>query len=174
GFLFLAAGEVVERVGRRGIADLADQLSFPVAFGLAVGTWAIAGLPPLAGFVAKNVIIQSAPGWAKTVLLFLGMGTAASFAKLIPLFQPRGRGRAGGVWLLSAAVIMFGLGGIVANPRLFGWPAWGEAILAAGGGYALYLGLRTVRPGLPRFTFDRALVSILAGAVVLAGLIALS
>ncbi|MBC7220663.1 hypothetical protein H5T55_04230 [Candidatus Bipolaricaulota bacterium] len=174
GLLFLAAGEGVERVGQRRMADLAGQLSLPVAVGLAVGTWAIAGLPPLAGFAAKGVLAQAAPGWAKTVLFALGLGTAVSFSKLVPLLRPCGRGRTGGLGLLSGAVIAFGLGGILAIPGLLSLPACGAALLAAVIGYALHLGLRTVRPRLPRFTFDRALVSALAGAVGVAGLVTLS
>ena len=173
GLLFLAAGEAVEGTGRREIAALAGQLSVPVALSLAVGTWAIVGLPPLAGFAAKGVLAQAAPAWTKTVLFALGVGTAASFAKLLPLFRPVGKGRVGGLGVLTGAVVGFGLAGILAFPELTSWRAWGEAFLAVAMGYALYLGLRAVAPPLARFTFDRMLVSVLLGTVGIAALVAL-
>ncbi|MGQ9699638.1 MAG: proton-conducting transporter transmembrane domain-containing protein [Candidatus Bipolaricaulaceae bacterium] len=72
GLLFLAAGEGVEAAGRREIAKLANRLSAPAALALAVGTWAMVGLPPLAGFFAKSMLGQSLPGWAKWVLFARG------------------------------------------------------------------------------------------------------
>ncbi len=173
GLLFLAAGEAVERVGRREIARLAGQLSVPVALALAVGTWAIVGLPPLAGFAAKGILAQDAPNWAKAVLFSLEVGTAASFAKLVPLFRPQGTSPIGGLGFLAAAVVALGVGGLLVVPGLFSLWAWGEAFLAAGIGWGLYLGLRTLRPILPRFTFDRALGSLFVGAVVATGILLL-
>jgi len=171
GLLFLAAGEAVEGCGERRIAGLAGRLSAPVAVALGVGTWAIVGLPPLAGFAAKGILAQGAPVWTKSVLVALSLGTAASFAKLIPLLRPRGRGRVGGLALLETAVIGLGGGVTLLAPERLDLRAWVEPFLIAGAGYALYLGLRLRRPALPRFTLDRALVSLLGAAIVLAGAI---
>lgn len=98
---FPAAGEAVERAGKRTIAELAGQLSRPVALGLVLGTWAIAGLPPLAGFAAKGALAQGAPAWAKAAFYALGIGTAASFSKLLPLVRPTGPGKPGGLPILG-------------------------------------------------------------------------
>lgn len=117
----------------REMVRRAGQLSLPVAVGLAVGTCAIAGLPPFAGFVAKGLLAQGAPAWAK-----------ASFCGL-------------------------SLGGTVLVSGLLSPGAWGEAILVVGLGYVLYLGLRVIRPRLPRFALDGAVVVLLSGAVGIAG-----
>lgn len=174
GLLFLAAGEAVDRVGRRAIADLAGRLSLPVAVGLGVGAWAIAGLPPLAGFAAKGALVQGAPAWAKGVFYALGLGTAASFSKLIPLLRPRGPGPVGGLPVLAGAVAAFGVGGTLLGEGLLSLQVWGEAILVAGEGYGLYRGLRRVCPPLPRWGFDWSVASLLAAAVGVVGLVVLS
>ncbi|GAB4305450.1 MAG: hypothetical protein Kow0097_03810 [Candidatus Bipolaricaulota bacterium] len=173
GLLFLAAGEAVDRVGRREIAPLAGHLSASVAIGLGVGACAIAGLPPLAGFAAKGLLAHGAPAWARGVFYALGLGTAASFAKLVPLFRPRGPGPVGGLPVLVAAVVAFGLGGTLLVGGLLSRRAWGEAIMVVGLGYGLYLGLRRVRPRLPRWGFDWSVVSLLLASVGVVGLVAL-
>ena len=173
GLLFLAAGEAVERAGRREIASLAGQLSLPVAVGLGVGACAIAGLPPLAGFAAKGLLAQGAPAWAKALFYALGLGTAASFSKLIPLFRPKEGGLVGGLPVLAAAVLGLGLGGTVLVSGLLNLRAWGEAFLIVAAGYGTYLGLRRIHPRLPRWGFDWAVVSLLVGAVGVAGLVTL-
>ncbi len=172
GLLFLAAGEAVERTGQRQIAFLTGRLSLPLAVGLGVGACAIAGLPPLAGFAAKGVLALGAPGWAKGAFFALGLGTAASFSKLVPLLRPRERGPAGGLPVLAAAVVALGVAGTVLAGDLLAPRAWGEAILVVGLGYGLYHGLSRVRPGLPRWGFDWSVVSLLGASVGVAGLVA--
>lgn len=171
GLLFLGAGEGVEGAGRRGIPDLAGRLSVPVVGALAVGTWAIVGLPPLAGFAAKGALAQSAPAWAKGVFIALGLGTAASFSRLVPLFRPSGRGRPGGLPVLGLAVVAGGIVGLVLLPGLASPTAWGEGFLVAALGYGLCLGLKRVRPRLPRLGFDWAVASLLAGTLAVVGLV---
>lgn len=173
GLLFLAAGEGVEVAGRREIAELANRLPAPAALALAVGTWAMAGLPPLAGFFAKSVLGQSLPGWAKWVLFALGVGTTAAFFRLIPLFHPHGRGRVGGLWFLGLMVMGVGFWGVLTVPGLVNWRLWGEAFLTAGIGYLLQRGLRVLPFSPPWFSFEGKLVSVLLGAVVMASLLAL-
>jgi len=77
----------------------------------------------------------------------------------------------GGLALLGAAVIGLGAGVTLLAPERLDLRAWVEPFLIAGAGYALYLGLRLRRPALPRFTLDRAMVSLLGAAIVLAGAI---
>lgn len=173
GLLFLAAGEAVERAGKRTIAELAGQLSRPVALGLVLGTWAIAGLPPLAGFAAKGALAQGAPAWAKAAFYALGIGTAASFSKLLPLVRPTGPGKPGGLPILGGAVLALGIGATAFLPALRTPAAWGEAILVGAVGYILYVAVRRVRLPLPSWGFDSSVVHLLAASVGLAGLVAL-
>ncbi|MCR4391705.1 MAG: hypothetical protein NUV94_02735 [Candidatus Acetothermia bacterium] len=169
GLLFLAAGTGIEGTGVRSIPALAGRLPLPSALALGVGTWAIAALPPLAGFAAKGALAIGAPPVAKWVLFALGVGTAASFSKLLPLLRPAGRrGGFGGMGLLMGAVVGFGLWGLAEFSGLMTPGAWGEAFLGAGAGYGLYLAVRRFHPRLPRFTLDRAAVAALLGAVGIA------
>lgn len=169
GLLFLAAGQAIEETGEREIASLAGRLSWPTALGLAVGTWAIAGLPPLAGFAAKGALTADLSPMARAVLGALSVGTAALCARLIPLLRPGPKGTAspGGVTVLIVSLVGFGLWGFLRLPGLLAPGKWAEAVGEALGGYGLYLLLRRVRPPLPRITLDRATVLALLGATAL-------
>lgn len=168
GLLFLAAGSGVVQTGKREIKELAGRLSWPVAVGLGVGTWAIAGLPPLAGFAAKGFLSQGAPFWAKAVFSGLGIGTAASFSKLIPLLRPIGTGPVGGLAVLVAGVMGLGLGAFFFVPELREPRAVAEAALVAGVGYALHWPLRRWPLRFPELGLDRSLVSLLFGTLGIA------
>ncbi|MGC9529528.1 MAG: hypothetical protein ACP5G2_02765 [Candidatus Bipolaricaulaceae bacterium] len=97
----------------------------------------------------------------------LSVGTAAAYCRLLPLLRP---GRPGGTWgatgLLMAAAL--GLGGwqLAPGPPL-PWPAWPKAALVVVSGYAVHLLLRRLPVGLPRITFDRAVLALVIGAVAL-------
>ncbi|MFH1609040.1 MAG: proton-conducting transporter membrane subunit [Candidatus Bipolaricaulota bacterium] len=170
GLLFLSAGQAIEATGERQIAHLAGRLAWPCALGLAAGTWAIAGLPPLAGFSAKGALTADLAPVARAVLVAMSVGTAASFAKVIPLLRPGPKREAsfGGVMVLIVALVGFGLWGFLRVPALLDPGKWAEAAGGALGGYGLYLLLRRVRPRLPRITLDRATVVALLGAAALA------
>lgn len=170
GLLFLAAGQAIEETGEREIASLAGRLSWPCALGLAVGTWAIVGLPPLAGFTAKGALTADLAPAARAVVVALSVGTAASFAKVIPLVGPGPKRSAspGGVAVLIVALVGFGVWGFLSRPELLDPGKWAVAAGGALGGYGLYLLLGRVRPRLPRITLDRATVLALLGAVALA------
>jgi len=170
GLLFIAAGQAIETTGEREIAHLADRLAWPTAVGLAVGTWAIAGLPPLAGFTAKGALAAGLLLPMKAVLVALSVGTAASFAKVIPLLRPgpKREDSSGGVMILIVVLVGFGLWDFASRPELRQLGKWAEAAGGALGGYGLYLLLRRVRPRLPRITLDRATVVALLGAAALA------
>ena len=167
GLLFLCAGEAVEARGVRTIPELAGRVPWPAALGLALGTWAIVGLPPLAGFAAKAVLCADQPGWTKAIYLLLTLGTAASFAKLFPLFRGQGEGRWAGPALFAA-----GLTGLSAALLLwFPGEEWTarllEAFLSVLIGVLLYRWLRFRVLPLPRFTLDRAFLGTLLATVFL-------
>lgn len=171
GLLFLSAGEAVEARGMRFVSELAGRVPWPAALGLGLGSWAIVGLPPLAGFAAKGFVSLGQPSWAKALFILLGMGTAASFAKLLPLFRGHGHGKLGGIPLLSAGVITLGLLGILGDPALQTWRTWVEAVFIMGLGVLLYLLLRSQSLSLPRFFLERALLAALLTAVVLSAFV---
>ncbi|MCS7240032.1 MAG: hypothetical protein NZ651_02145 [Candidatus Bipolaricaulota bacterium] len=167
GLLFLCAGEAVEAGATRSIPELVGKVPWPAALGLAVGSWAIVGLPPLAGFVAKNYLSLAQPIWAKAFLFLLSVGTAASFAKLLTLFRGQGGGKFGGIMLLAMGVIALGLWGILHNPAVLALQAWVEAVLAVGLGFLTYLLVREKRLPLPQFFLEHALLSVLLATVAL-------
>ncbi|MGQ9699639.1 MAG: hypothetical protein ACUVQS_00980 [Candidatus Bipolaricaulaceae bacterium] len=102
-----------------------------------------------------------------------GVGTTAAFFRLIPLFHPHGRGRAGGPWFLGLMVMGVGFWGILTVPGLVNWRLWGEAFLTAGIGYFLRRGFRVLPFSLPWLSFQGKLVSLPLGAVMIASLLAL-
>ncbi len=166
--LFVAAGKAIAAGGSRRIDELSGRLSLSTSLALGLGTAAIVGLPPLAGFAAKGILGGSLPGWGKWTLFGLGVGTAASFAKLIPLLVPGPPGRAWrGEWPLALGLLAAGGWGLSHVPSLLSPVAWGQAlgVVALGGGF--YLGLRRFHPPLPRWTLDRACLAILMGGLAI-------
>ncbi len=168
GLLFLSAGMAVEAKGKRNIPELKGGLPWPVVMGLALGTWAIVGLPPLAGFAGKQALSFQGPGWAKGVLIGLSLGTAVSFAKLLPLLKPEKGGTLGGLPFLAGGVVALGIWGFFLFPELLQpWP-WLECIFVAVVGYGIYRRLSARTGALPRITFDWALLFTLISAFALA------
>lgn len=167
GLLFLAAGEGIEATGEREIRRLAGRMPGPVALGLAMGSWAIAGIPPLAGFVAKEALGGAVPPPFSVILTALSLGTAASFSRLLPLFRGKGKGAWGGMGALALGVLGFGLWGLAAVPKILHPAPWIQAGAVAGAGYLFHLGLHRLRPNWPRITLDRGTTAILVGTAVL-------
>lgn len=166
--LFLAAGKAIGEGGSREIAQLGGRVSHATCLALGLGTAAIVGLPPLAGYSAKEILASGLAGWEKWVLVSLGVGTAASFAKLIPLLGPGRRGGAWrGEWLLSLTLLGLAGWGFSYSPALSSGGAWGKALGAVSLGWLVHLGLRRFHPRLPRWTLDRACLAILVGAVAI-------
>jgi len=121
GLLFLAAGRAEKEGGSHLISRLPGKLSGETRALLAIGTLAIVGFPPLAGYAAKGLLAAGAPPWGKWALTFLSLGTAASFAKLLQLLLvggPPAKTHYLPGWLLGAVVVGTGLGGLVALPGL--------------------------------------------------------
>lgn len=169
GLLFQAGGVAVHSTGQRDIPGLAGKVPPSAAWGLALGTAAIVGLPPLAGFVGKEYLGIVTPPALSWTLTALAVGTAASFSKLLPLFRA-GRGEASveAVLILALGVIGFSGWGLASLPGLLDLEVWARALGAAAVGYGLYLLLRRAQPALPRVTLDRAMVAALLGAAALA------
>ncbi|GAB4305446.1 MAG: hypothetical protein Kow0097_03800 [Candidatus Bipolaricaulota bacterium] len=169
GLLFQSSGTGIEAVGGRGIPDLAGRLPRPAVWGLALGVGSIIGLPPLAGFVSKEFLgglVPAGYGWALTLL---GVGTAASFSKLLPLLRPGpGKGPWGGVAILGVGVLAFSAWGLASLPGLLDLVTWGKAAAAVAVGYGLYLVVRRVRVPLPKVQLDHISVAVLAAAGLLA------
>ncbi len=169
--LFLSAGRAEAEGGGRRIAGLAGKLSGWTRVSLALGVAAIVGLPPLAGYGAKGLISAAAPPWGKAVLLFLSLGTAAAFARVLPLLA---RGRPGGgadraLPLLGAALLAGGLSLMAREPRLLGYPALLSAIGIATAGAAAGWAIRGHAPRTPRWRLDEAFLALLfstAGVVL--------
>lgn len=169
GLLFQAAGQAVEAVGKRDILSLAGRLPSPAAIGLAVGTAAIVGLPPLAGFVGKEllgVMVPPAFSWTLTVLT---LGTAASFSKLLPLFRMGpAAGERGAVALLTAGVLGFSSWGLLSLPNLWAPSLWLRALAVVAVGFGLHLVIHRLDIRLPKIGLDRAALVSLVGSVGLA------
>ncbi len=169
GLLFYAGGSGIEAVGVREIPHLAGRLPRAAGWGLALGTWSIAGLPPLAGFVAKEFLgglVPSPYAWALTLL---GVGTAASFSKILPLLHPaRGHGAWGGVLFLGMGVVGFSAWGLASLPGVLSPATWGKALAAVVAGYGLFLLVRRGRVPLPKVELDHISLAVLVAAGLLA------
>jgi len=89
--LFLAAGTAFDAVGSTNIAHMIHTrhlIPLRTRAALLLGTLAIVGLPPFDGYIAKAPLLAAAHGWAnQAILVLIGIGTAASFLKLLPLFK---------------------------------------------------------------------------------------
>ncbi|MBC7220664.1 hypothetical protein H5T55_04235 [Candidatus Bipolaricaulota bacterium] len=169
GLLFQSGGTAIEAVGERTIPDLARRLPRPAAWGLALGVGSIIGLPPLAGFVSKGFLGGLVPGGYGWALTLLGVGTATSFSKLLPLLRPGPRGGPrGGVVILGVGVLAFSAWGLASLPGLLDAAAWGKAAAAVAVGYGLYLVVRRVRVPLPKVGLDHISVAVLLAAGLLA------
>ncbi|MBC7222183.1 hypothetical protein H5T56_04300 [Candidatus Bipolaricaulota bacterium] len=161
GLLFLAGGQAVDAVGARELPELVGKVPSAAAWGLAMGTASIVGVPPLAAFVAKEFLGLTLPAGFSWVLFSLSLGTAASFAKIIPLLRPGpGKVERGGLILLTSGLMAFSLWGLVSLPELWKAAVWGKALAAVAAGYGVYFLARRFQPKLPRLTMERALVLI--------------
>jgi len=166
GLLFLSAGKAIVQAGLRRIGELGGRLSWGPAMGLAVGTWAIAGLPPLAGFAAKGVLGAALPAWGKWLLLALGVGTVTSFAKLVPLLRPRGgRLQLAGEIPLVLALFALSIWSLISHPFLLDPYLWGQSVFALLAGLLLFSLTRRLHPRLPQLTLDRTALTLLLGSV---------
>lgn len=137
--------------------------------GASVGRLVDCWTPPLAGFVAKEFLGDLVPpvyGWALTLL---GVGTAASFSKTLPLMRPAARhGQWGGIILLGIGVVGFSAWGLASLPGLRAAATWGKALAAVGAGYVLSFLFRRTQVRLPEVQLDHMSVAMLIAAALLA------
>jgi len=93
GLLFLASGEVVRATGSAFISQQIVQkgrIPRQTRIALLVGTLAIVGLPPLAGFTAKGLLGASTDSiWLQLLLVLMTLGTVITFSKITGLIDPR-------------------------------------------------------------------------------------
>jgi hydrogenase-4 component F len=89
--IFFAVGHAVQKSGTQVMADIRGmlQVSPTVGWGLALGTFAILGMPPFGVFASEFLIITTAMHeypWATPILLIsLGVAFAAIFGKIQPV-----------------------------------------------------------------------------------------
>ena len=174
GLLFLSGGEAVQATGHRKISDLAwKDVPITARVGLLVGTSAIIGLPPLAGFAGKALIHGDIP--VQVTIGIISLATATAFSRVVPLFRFTHPGKPDGTKLLSYSIlalpILFFLPFMRAvSPAIAGYnfsslSGIGEALSLIGGGYLLYRALSHTALHLPTriFRIEEGTLIILAG-----------
>jgi hydrogenase-4 component F len=89
--IFFAVGHAVQKTGTQVMENIRGllQVSPTVGWGLALGTFAILGMPPFGVFASEFLIITTAMHeypWATPILLVaLGIAFAAIFGKIQPV-----------------------------------------------------------------------------------------
>lgn len=83
GLLFIAAGNIYERLGTQEVKNWNGKITRLEYFALLAGSIAISGFPFTSGCVTKHSIIQTVPLLEKYVLLIASVGTVISFSKFI-------------------------------------------------------------------------------------------
>lgn len=186
--LFLAAGEAARAVRSSDLHELIlrrDAIPRGARAALLIGVFGIVGLPPFAGFAAKAVLESGIhPTILHAVVALISVGTAASFAKLLPLFRSRSRAvccawpQVAAYGWLGAAILFFLPISATVIPRSFlsatwHWPAYVEAITAIGVGLILHRVLRGRPFSLPTriFRIEEATLVILASFFVVYALL---
>lgn len=178
GLLFLAAGQVVQTTGSAFIPQqIAKREKIPRAtrIALLVGTLAIVGLPPLAGFCAKGLLsagTHSLP--LQLLLVFMSLGTVVSFSKLAPLLNPWRGGAGDGAKAISYGILALPIIAFLPLSFLFisriqvlsslGLLQAGESVAIIGAGFLVYLVLRGHPVRLPQqiFRLEEAILTILS------------
>ncbi len=183
GLLFLASGEVGRTTGSNFIPEqvaLRERIPRSTCVALLVGTLAIIGVPPLAGFCAKSLIAQGGSSLSlHIVLASVSLGTVISFAKLAPFLMPHRapagrRSKTASFIILAAAIVAF-------LPLSFSFVSraqWAaelnpyqaaEGIALIGVGFAIHRLIRTRPLALPQriFRLEEAILVILATLIAL-------
>jgi multicomponent Na+:H+ antiporter subunit D len=188
--LFLAIGDACTRLGTTRVPTLAEHrhdIARGTKAAILVGMLGIVGLPPLAGFAAKAALESGLSSvLVHAMVAVVSVGTAASFAKLLPLVARGGSGvvpwsRAAAYLWLAAAIVLFEPLSRAMVPysawlTALRWPAVLEAVLAVAAGVAAYQALRRRRWALPQavFRLEEGPLVILAGFLLVFLLIATS
>ena len=178
GLLFLAAGEVVRATGSAFIPQqiaLKGKIPRAARIALLIGTLAIVGLPPLAGFCAKGLLSASAHSLSIHLLMvFISLGTVISFSKLTALLDPRYRGsgdvaKAVSYGVLAIPIIAFLPLSFLLVPRIqalstLDFLRAGESLGVIAAGFLVHLALRGHPIHLPQriFRLEEAILMILS------------
>jgi len=181
--LFLAAGAAYDAVGSTDIAELIrsrHRIPLRTRAALLLGTLAIVGLPPFDGYIAKAPLLAAAHGWAnQIVLLLVGIGTAASFAKLLPLFRgPYRRVGADPAWwsyvVLALPIVLFlpierALFGAAFVRPVMNWLIAVESVAVVATGWLVHRIHRRLAVRAPEglFRLEPGMFAILAGFVTI-------
>lgn len=178
--LFLAAGEAARAVRSSNLRELLlrrDAIPRGARIALLIGVAGIIGLPPFAGFAAKSLLESGIhPALLHAAVAVISVGTAASFAKLLPLFGFRATSSccswshvAAYAWL-GGAVILFLPASATVIPRsvlsaTWQWPAYLEALAAIALGLGIHAAVRNRPFRLPFriFRIEEGTLVILAG-----------
>ncbi|MGB2982678.1 MAG: proton-conducting transporter membrane subunit [Candidatus Bipolaricaulia bacterium] len=188
--LFLAVGEAARIVGGSDVRMLVSSrrlIPGATRAALIVGVLGIVGIPPLAGFTAKTILESSIhPTLLHAAVGLISVGTAAAFAKLIPLLVGRSSGhiewnRALAFAWLGGAVVLFLPLSVFVVPRsllsaTWHWPAYVEAGSAILIGVILHRFLRKRRFRLPQsiFRIEEGTLVILAGFLLIYALLSVA
>lgn len=189
--LFLSVGEAAAYVGSAQIAQLRehrDLIPFGTRIAMGIGILGIMGLPPLAGYDAKAILedgLQS--GFLHAIFVIISLGTVIAFAKALPVLFSRSsvrthRAHVSAYAWLSLLIIFFWPISLLVTPldvclHVFSGPHLAEAVAAFLGGGALYgmvLRHRTFRLTDAIFRMDVAPLLVLAGFMLVYGLMVLS
>jgi len=178
GLLFLAAGQVVRTTGSAFIPEqIARQDKIPRATRIAilVGTLAIAGLPPLAGFCAKGLLRAATDSLPLYLLLvLLSLGTVVSFSKLTPLLNlrrgcsdERAKAISYSILVLPIVAFLLLLFPFVSRIQILSSLSLlqaGESLAIIGAGFLVYLVLRGHPVHLSQriFRLEEAILTILS------------
>jgi multicomponent Na+:H+ antiporter subunit D len=181
--LFLAAGAAYDVVGSTEIAHLIRErhrIPLRTRAALLLGTLAIVGLPPFDGYIAKAPLLAAAHGWgSQVVLLLLGIGTAASFAKLLPLFRgPYRRVGNDPAWesyvILALPIVLFlpierALFGVAFTLPVMNWVIAVESVAVVVVGWLVHRIHRRLkaRPSENLFRLEPGMFAILLGFVAI-------
>jgi len=181
--LFLAAGAAYDVVGSTDIGHLIlerHRIPLRTRSALLLGTLAIVGLPPFDGYIAKAPLLAATHDWtSQIVLILLGIGTAASFAKLIPLFKgPYRRVGNDPAWesyvVLALPIILFlpierALFGTAFTLPVMSWFLAVESIVIVAVGWLVYRIHRRlrVRPSERLFRLEPAIFALMIGFIAI-------
>jgi multicomponent Na+:H+ antiporter subunit A len=178
GALFLVAGTVAHETGERDVTRLAGlRHAMPVTAAAAgAAALSMAGLPPLAGFLAKELMLEAVLAYGGLLYLAVAAAvvtsmflTAVAYTVGVRPFLTRGAGshahvHEGGAALVIGSLLL-ALGGVVAGlvPAFFATPLVDAAAYAAGAG-AVQPALQLWHGLTPPLALSA--VSLLGGAVL--------
>jgi multicomponent Na+:H+ antiporter subunit D len=178
GLLFLASGQVVRATGSAFIPQqifAKEKVPRSTRIALLVGTLAIAGFPPLAGFCAKGLLgacTTSPPIFL--LLVVISLGTVISFSKIVPLLDPRAgpaedKTKAISYVALALPIAAFLPISLLFVPRteafsLLGFRQIGDSLAIIVIGYLIYCCIRSYRVHLPQriFRLEEAMLVVLS------------